>query len=573
VAHAIRRLARLRPAVLIIEDIHLLSGAPLRELIDLFESIEDESIAVMVTTRTQEHTARKVIERWPIERLSIAPFTSSDLADAWRTLLNDNPSESIISTLADATAGNPLALRSALRGVLRAKAVVQGVDGMWIAQPSFAAVAARSASSLVEGMLVAVRDDDRNAASRLATLGEIFSREAALVIVESSTIDRLLVEGVLHELAQSAPALPGFAQSASLALAFSHSLVHRHFIEARPATVSELICVIADGLPLYSMHPFVVVVETLRQSNVAIEGISAKDVRAAINASSSLALALDKTVDWELAIVAQKAAERLLEVEAQSLDDTERGAREVGLTAVTLALMRRQMTSPEYGVVLDRFVAMTGDQLAASLSWYRLARAIAAARRRYLIEGYEAGRSVYDDVRRIVADEPSLRLHRQYALVLQTFAQFADEHGDTSMRREIEREYRDIIENTTIDEDHRVLLQTQVLPYLLTLFESEDELRARERMYVELQELEKHPSPMARLLVHAMLPSAPAFLARTGRVDELLAFIADRRDIVKAQGMLVVHYYFDLYQLWCDTLLGLESDRVLSRLNDLAHRH
>jgi len=57
-AAVLRRLARLRPTILIIEDIHLLAGAPVRELVQLLEAIEDEPVAVMLTARTQDHSAR-----------------------------------------------------------------------------------------------------------------------------------------------------------------------------------------------------------------------------------------------------------------------------------------------------------------------------------------------------------------------------------------------------------------------------------------------------------------------------------------------------------------------------------
>lgn len=38
----------------------------LRELVSVFEEIEYEWIDVLVTSRTQEHVARRVLERWPV---------------------------------------------------------------------------------------------------------------------------------------------------------------------------------------------------------------------------------------------------------------------------------------------------------------------------------------------------------------------------------------------------------------------------------------------------------------------------------------------------------------------------
>ena len=563
-AAVLRRLARLRPTILIIEDIHLLAGAPVRELVQLLEAIEDEPVAVMLTARTQDHSARRVLERWPLETLTLGVLEPAEIAALWSRLFGAGSGSDAVAQLADATLGNPLALRSALRGVLRKEALRRDDRGEWRAEPSFAVVAERGATSLVEGMLVAFTDADRAAAASLAALGEVFSREAADHMLDAATIERLVAGGLLHELSTLKSPLPGLRRSASLPYAYAHSLVHRAVADDAEPEVARLVELVAEAAPLHSIEPFAHIAAAAERPAVDLDV-----TRAAIDVALAVALELDKTSDWALAMTAHRAAARLFELSEQSWTADERRERALAIAARTLALMRRQMTSDEYGEALDRYEALLED-LPPELAWHRLTASIALARRRYLLAGYAAGRAVYDDVRAIVAERPELRVHQQYVLVLQSFAQFAAENDDTSMRREIEREYRELMDDRRIDASHRTLARTQVPPYLLTLFESAEELDERERMYAELKELERDPSPMARLLVHAMLPSEPAYLARTGRIDELVALVDGRLELLRAQGMLVVHFYFRLYRLWADVLLGADADEILGRLRTLA---
>src|SRR5207237_2762318 len=61
-ATALRRLARLRPLLLLLEDVHLLQGETLRELSMLLTSIADEPIAVLCAARSLDGGARGVLE-------------------------------------------------------------------------------------------------------------------------------------------------------------------------------------------------------------------------------------------------------------------------------------------------------------------------------------------------------------------------------------------------------------------------------------------------------------------------------------------------------------------------------
>jgi hypothetical protein len=568
-AEAMRRIGRLRPTVLVIEDIQLLAGAPVRELVQLFEAIEDEPIAVVLTARTQEYPSRRVLERWPLEEMSLPVLEREDLGAVLAALFDDRADASMLDALATASLGNPLALRSALRGAIRREALRRDDAGAWHAEASFASVAARSASSLVEGMLAAASDEDRRLAGALAALGEVFSREAAAMLVDDDVIERLSGAGLLHELPTAKAPLPMLRRSASLPLAFTHSLVHRTLTAESESSVADLLPLVAEALPLYAIGPFATIATIDRLD----DAIDLALVRRAIDVALNVALGLDKTSDWALAITAHRAAERLFELSAERWSASDRRERSIAITARRLALLRREMTSESFGRALDRLGELVAGEIPAELGWYRLAHAIAEARRRYLIEGYAAGAAIFDRIDAIVARQPELGRHQQYVLVLQTFAQFASENDDDAMRRRVESEYERLMAVGDLPEDHRILAQTQVPPYLLSFFSDEKELAHREAMYADLKELERHPAPMARMIVHAMLPSEPKYLLKTGRIYELIALIDERLEMVRSQGMMVVHATFRLYRLVAEALLGLDVAELIGRVRALATEH
>jgi ATP-dependent Clp protease ATP-binding subunit ClpA len=60
---ALRRIAGLRPTIIIIEDIHLLSSDGVRECATLLESLADETISFLAASRPVMNTSRSILER------------------------------------------------------------------------------------------------------------------------------------------------------------------------------------------------------------------------------------------------------------------------------------------------------------------------------------------------------------------------------------------------------------------------------------------------------------------------------------------------------------------------------
>jgi DNA-binding SARP family transcriptional activator len=573
VVDALHRFSRLRPTLLVIEDVHLLEGATLREFMQMIESIEDEPLALLCAARPMEHAARGVLERWPLEEMALEELSAGEIGMIWQKLFGQQASEDAVRALASSTLGNALAIRSALRGALRQEALVQGSDGRWIAENSFEHVVERNATSLTEGMMAHLTGGDRKAAGQLAALGEVFSQEAAEMLVDRPTLESLIFSGLLHDLTLPKPPLPALPKSSGSPLAFTHSLVHRQLVESTASRPESLIAVIAAGVPLYSVLPFELIVSGVKATSPALDPVPLELVRRAISSSRNVALALDTTSDWHYALDVYRAAEVLVDANAGRWDQEELHMLQVETLAWRLSLLRRQMYEPEFGQVLERLLALTGDQPAEPVASFRLLAYVALARRRYLTEGYAAGVSVRPQVIDLVERFPALKLHRQYIVALQCFAQLAEESADDATRRETEREYQSLIDSGELSDDLRQLAQAVVSPHFITLFETPRELERRLEMYRALKELASTSSPIAGLLRRSFVPAEAYFLRRVGWVDQLLTFVERELPGLRAQGMMSTYYSFRLFRLWCRLLLTEKPEDLGGEIDELASLH
>ncbi|MEP7217868.1 MAG: AAA family ATPase, partial [Bacteroidota bacterium] len=260
VTAALRRLARLRPTLLIIDDIHLVEGESLREFSLLLNSLAEETLSLLCTARPVELAARAPLERFLVDQIQLTGLSSVEISSLWTGLLSSTPDPEIVAPLAELTGGNPLALRSALRSAIKNETLVRdAATNSWrssISPEAFGTAMRRNVGRITEGMVSHLTEEEKSAARTLASLGEIFARETAERVIEDSAamITILMFKGIIASSDSVIPSLSGNNSRHPL-LVFTHSLLHQHLLDTWNGSPTAHASATASALPLYSIVP------------------------------------------------------------------------------------------------------------------------------------------------------------------------------------------------------------------------------------------------------------------------------------------------------------------------------
>lgn len=550
VVETLHRFARLRPTVIVIEDIHLLAGEPLREFAGVLEGISDESIPILCATRPLDSPARGVLERWPMHEIVLEPLSRDAVGEIWQSLFEQQPSAGSVESLWRATLGNPLALRAAIRGAMRQGALARGDDGRWTTGATFATAAARSVRSLTDGMSAHLGEESRIAAERLAALGEVFSRTAGLELVESHMLENLIRNGIIYELATPRVPIPGLPPDSDLPLAFSHSLIHRQFAERTSVALPELLAVART--PLYSIHPFRLIAQ-----HDALLRHDETELHHTIEVMLEVARLLNSTPDWSLAPPVWEAASALLRSNGERFDTVLKRTIKIKVAAARINLLGRTPYTEDYARYVEQILDLTEEADTEWLLSWRI-RAFAFALNQSRWSGVEYYREICEAAEKVVASNPALRFTDAYIYLLRNRCRVSGslrEIDYKAERRAIEQEYQRVVEAETCTPEQRRNLLENVAPYFLLLFDTNDELENRRTLYSQMQ---KVVDTTQRLFMRCEID----FLCEACDIDALLAAIARALPLHRTAGELGSYYNRRLLQLWCEGMLGRPHDEI-----------
>lgn len=474
VVAALRRLIHLRRTLLVFEDIHLLGqgGGGISTFGSILESLADEQVALLCLARPVELPVKGILERHLVEEITLGHLGAQAIASIWESLFGSPPSLEILHVLAETTGGNPLAIRSALRGAIKAGGVVDDGNGVWrvaIDARAFHDVMKRSVELLSEGMAAHLDDDERRGASRVAVLGEVVAREAALAALDgdSHLLSVLAFKGVLIEGGLLVESLPGPSSVGSL-LSFTHSLLHRRLAGAGATSCQELAELLSRNLPLYSVVPFHLLLE-----GEDLSGASVDVVRRVVRRGAELCPFLNRSNDWELGEIVRRACSRLVEANADAFHPDELLRLRVILLNAHLFLLWRSDYDDEYARLVQELerLSLSGDdpvlvehRLLTQLHRMRLLRR----------RDYSACGPVWEDACRLVAEHPFLIGTMSWIQFLAEVATSARTISDVERMRQVEGRYREIIASD-IPADIRHGARHAIFPYIADLFDTPQE--------------------------------------------------------------------------------------------------
>lgn len=516
----LRRLARLRPTLLVIEDIHLLHGAAVGELWGLLDGLADETLSLLCDARPLDLEARGLLERYLVEEIELEGLGEAALRKLWLEVFNGAPDGGLLTMLGEATAGNPLAIRSALRGALASGAIDQagGSAPVRFDKQRFALGLKRDVALLTEGMAAHLSPEERQAAGALALLGEAFARETAEALLDDATeaIERLIFRGIVGiaptpttPLVGRSSEIPSYPATRFPLLSFSHTLVHRYFADRATVDRAALLRIIGSDLPLYSLLPLQLLEKG--EGRVELEG---EMLRNAITRIRYIVLDISNSPDWKPSKALWDLASQLLEEFTPLLTPEEQRELMTGLVTVKLSILANEGVDEEYHAAAKRLLEMTANPQ----NTQDAARMIAALAKFQALDLDAPGLSsrLWLQAEELVEQFPDLRFTHSYGLYLALVASTAIQQRDAATARLTEGRLKEIAS----DERGRAMgsyLQGWILSSCITVYGSQEELEERLTLLDELEHTIAGGHQDLMLRMGKLL-----FLDGIGYVDDLL---------------------------------------------------
>ena len=170
---SLRRITRLRPTALILEDLHLLSDEGARELTNLLHGLSIEPLCIIATSRSCQTPAYTAVTPHLADEMQLSPLKEHHVGEFLATY-NITPEESLISSLYSASVGNCLALTSLVADFIR---TTEHDNGQRIPEGY------QPRRTYVQGIITAIGGEplerlslqQRQIAQKLSLLGEVFS--------------------------------------------------------------------------------------------------------------------------------------------------------------------------------------------------------------------------------------------------------------------------------------------------------------------------------------------------------------------------------------------------------------
>ena len=528
VTGALRRVSRLRPTIIVLEDLHLLASEALSDLAALLGGLSDETLSLLTLARPVQLQARGLLENYLTETIEMKGISREAIQSLWSELFDTRLKEKELTILEDATFGNCLALRSALRAALQAGAIQQrGNSSAWrlgVLIPEFESIIRQSVSLVVEGLVAQLTPQVRENISRIAMLGEVFAHETAVKVINSSEgVEELMKTDLLVQAVHPVTPIPGLPSSSTVAsyptsrfplLAFTHSLLHNYLVKESRADAQTLCTILAEELPLYSLLPF----RLLRNCPI-VDDLDGELLKMSIHRGFVVAQIIDRTSNWHEGYNVWRTVEYLLPFLEGRISDEEYRVRQVMTATIRLSLLRRELHSDTWLNALNDAMEMTEEmenervakgRLMACLHWLEL----------YSRKDYTASLQVQEMVESVLEKYPQLKYDVSYVYYLESLASAMERADDKEMLRKVEAMSKELIEDNKLSEYVRTVAKRRLLQFSLKTFSSSEEINERRKLLELIEEEVDEEDPYYGV-------TKSSFLLKSGSLTEA-ADLAER---------------------------------------------
>lgn len=479
---ALQRASRLRPTLLIVDDIHVLDQDSAMELVDLIEALEDEPIGIICSARPGATPAYRALYRFQMRQMEITPFSYEEVRQVIRECYGETFADDVtLSRVFEATHGIPLIIRAAMTDCLhRDSDSLLYLEPTVAPPPGFHAKARFATEALVSCLMVELGPAEREAAAKLALLGEVFSRRTAEILLDgqSDLIESLVENGIISTaLGQPQPllALEG-TEGEDEVMAFAHTLLHEHLASTPGFPLDALLRTIESGAPLYSIHPL------LRISDApAAEAVRTLGVLIAYVES------LADSINRLLATPAFNATVSLYERHAKNLPDAERLDLRLGLLELRLQITSHIPQHPEFEGTLSDLLDETEAPTNRRLAVHRLA---ALEFSTYRPEGPLEKHldACLDEAETLLETFPDLLGEERYLRLLGTIAGATRSAPGSAILQRVRSQLDTLLESSLIDGETRRQALIWVAAPILSIFTTPEDLDDRRELAARIEE-------------------------------------------------------------------------------------
>ena len=482
VTASLRRLVRLRPTLLVLEDIHLLEDNTIQELMTLLEGIADEPIGLVCTSRPGEHPARSVLSRYLTSEIELEGLSREDVGTLWEILFDSPPPEQLLEVLHQRSRGNPMAIRTALRNFLKSGALVQDErEGGWrlsMSVEEFGEQLEHYIQMFSDGMIAHLNTLEQQKGMLLACLGESFAAVTARFILEeegNEILHRLLFKGVLSH-PDSIPVLLSGRLPAREFFVFTHTLVHSNLLGRVRVPVHALLQLIGQGYPLCSSIPYQMLYKGVEEEGLG--DVDPEFIRITIEQIARDGRRLDETPDWQLGHQLLKTAEALEERMEHIWNREERMEIRLLLASLRLRLTRRENHTEGYGALVEEFDTLTEDLDQKHLPYRLVALTYQyqQCRRTRELSGLT---DIWQEVERLLEKVPSLRYTDEFVQFLHIAGRTTNATADTDWHPLIERYASELLQDENASDAIKYQLRSSVIPLSLWRFSTVEGLQHR----------------------------------------------------------------------------------------------
>ena len=553
---ALRRLSRLRGTLLAIEDVHLLEGEGLMEFSQLIDALADENLSLLCAARPVDKGGRSLLEPFLVETIELSGLQQDELRGLIQGTFAEEFGESTLSLLQETTLGNPLAIRSALRGVLKSKSEGQ----VWRNEDELRERFRLGSTRYTEGLAAHLSHRERESAAVLSWLGEVFDRQTAIALLKDllmiehpePILDALRFKGIIASPATQVRSLSG-KRGSLIPVAFTHSLFHRQMLGESEVKVDALMQVLYQRLPVYSVVPF----QLLRDAK-EIGGIEFNQLYDVLHYIDYLITRLTNSTDWKLSRVLFQAMTRIVEEREASLLEDESRRVKIQLSRAGISTTRSVRNS-ELVTHTHQLLALTESvddiktaeaRLSALSSYFWIQRADS-----------RVSDEIIEKAQAIIGAWPELQASSLYQAFLFNVAQDAISIARTVPERlaDVEREWKRIYNESdgVLEEEKSFLL------FLTYAYRTEDEFEQKKKEFLELDEMTGWKSVSINFvkLIWTYTAALPSWYLK--RADKGIKRAKDT-------GTFGNEAHVHIEGLACEILLGLPLDEALERGEDLS---
>ncbi|MGE3802900.1 MAG: AAA family ATPase, partial [Candidatus Kapaibacterium sp.] len=461
---AMRRLIRLRPTLLILEDVHLLQDEGAAELSSLIAAISHEPVAIICAARPIESASYTALLPWITSSMKLSPFSVEEVGELL-VGCGIGQAQTIAPHLHRATRGIPLVLRSILLELLqrlREGKLDVTSDNLWEARINERTKAILH--SIAPGIASGISPTEQMAFERLSLLGEVFSREAArrLVPEADEIVERGIAAGILAFKRTFHPSLWGQG-STDYPICFVHTLLHESFLaRSSGLSISDTLELLESETPLYSTLPIYHIVP--QESDTPAESLLPL-IRNMCERSRRLL----HTTDWILARSILDPVETLYKSMKQAISSEDELLARLTILQGKLFSLRVKFFSDEMRDILQQYLHATEAPAteeialhrATALSWQ--ARLSFSKPHQSENEGWSPS-VIFTETFMLSEKFPRLLGTSHFVALLSTIASSPEKSEE--QRQQLRSVLYRVLDETT-DLDARLMIYFRLVPYLL----------------------------------------------------------------------------------------------------------